>query len=181
MENCTSIEQSDFVKIQFKEIRHLLKEFSLKLVGRTNQSAADDLYQDTALRIIVKADKYRYQSSFIGWAKTIMRNIFIDNYRKETKVRMILESTPNQFENIPNGFSLKNSIEAKMEFDEIFFLVKSLPEVLSQPFLMKLEGYKYYEIAEELDAPLGTIKSRVFDARRKLTKLYNLNFKDKVS
>jgi RNA polymerase sigma-70 factor (ECF subfamily) len=130
---------------QLEKISPSLRAFSLKLTG--SEADANDLYQDTSYRIISNADKYTPDTNFKAWAVTIMRIIFINNYRKKVRRGVILDQTPNNYYLNSGGPGIENDGEMMM-------------------------GYKYDEIAEKLDAPLGTIKSRIFFARRKLQKMY---------
>lgn len=155
---------------QLDKISNSLRAFSLKLTG--NESDANDLYQDTAFRIISNADKYQPDTNFKAWAVTIMRNIFINNYRKRVRRGTILDQTPNNFYINSGTQAIENDGEAHMAYKELLRMVSSLPEDFKRPFWMAYKGYKYDEIAEKLDAPLGTIKSRIFFARRKLQKMY---------
>ena len=72
-----------------------LRAFSMKLTG--NEVDANDLYQDTAYRIMSNAEKYQANTNFKAWAVTIMRNIFINNYRKKVRRGTILDQTPNNY------------------------------------------------------------------------------------
>jgi RNA polymerase sigma-70 factor (ECF subfamily) len=155
---------------QLAKISNSLRAFSLKLTG--NESDANDLYQDTAFRIISNADKYQPDTNFKAWAVTIMRNIFINNYRKRMRRGTILDQTPNNFYINSGNQAIENEGESHMAYKELLRMVSSLPEDFKRPFWMAYKGYKYDEIAEKLDAPLGTIKSRIFFARRKLQKMY---------
>lgn len=155
---------------QLEDISSSLRAFSLKLTG--NAADADDLYQDTALRIMSNADKYQEGTNFKAWAVTIMRNIFINNYRKKVRRGTILDQTPNNYYINSGDVSVSNDGESNASYKELLKMVSSLPDEFKRPFWMAFKGYKYDEIAEELDAPLGTIKSRIFFARRKLRKMY---------
>ncbi len=155
---------------QLDQVSPSLRAFSLKLSG--NETDAYDLYQDTALRIISNADKYQQGTNFKAWAVTIMRNIFINNYRKKVRRGTILDQTPNNYYLNSGGQAIENDGETRMAYKELLRMVSALPEDFKRPFWMAYKGYKYDEIAEELDAPLGTIKSRIFFARRKLQKMY---------
>jgi RNA polymerase sigma-70 factor (ECF subfamily) len=163
---------------QLNKVNQSLRAFSLKLTG--NVSDANDLYQDTALRIISNADKYRQGTNFKAWAVTIMRNIFINNYRKKVRRGTILDQTPNNYYINSGDVSVKNDGESNATYDELVNMVGTLPEEFKEPFWMAYKGYKYDEIAEELDAPLGTIKSRIFFARRKLRKMYEIANKERA-
>ncbi len=155
---------------QFNQISNSLRAFSLKLTG--NDVDANDLYQDTAYRIISNAEKFRPDTNFKAWAVTIMRNIFINNYRKKVRRGTILDQTPNNYYLNSGAKTIENDGETTMAYKELLKMVAKLPEEFKRPFWMAYKGYKYDEIAEELDAPLGTIKSRIFFARRKLRQMY---------
>lgn len=155
---------------QLDAIGGSLRAFSLKLTG--NAVDAEDLYQDTALRIITNADKYRQGTNFKAWAVTIMRNIFINNYRKKVRRNMIIDQTPNNYYINSSDRVVENDGETSVGFNELMKMVNALPDDFRQPFMMAYEGFKYDEIAEELGSPLGTIKSRIFFARKKLQKMY---------
>ncbi|MCB0705984.1 MAG: RNA polymerase sigma factor [Saprospiraceae bacterium] len=155
---------------QLGKINQSLRAFALKLTG--NLSDANDLYQDTALRIISNADKYREGTNFKAWAVTIMRNIFINNYRKRVRRGTILDQTPNNYYLNSGEVGVANDGESNASYEELLQMVGTLPDEFKEPFWMAFKGYKYDEIAEELEAPLGTIKSRIFFARRKLRKMY---------
>lgn len=155
---------------QLGNVNQSLRAFSLKLTG--NLTDANDLYQDTALRIISNADKFRAGTNFKAWAVTIMRNIFINNYRKKVRRGTILDQTPNNYYLNSGDVAVTNEGESNASYKELIDMVATLPDEFKQPFWMAYKGYKYDEIAEKLDAPLGTIKSRIFFARRKLRKMY---------
>lgn len=163
---------------QLDRISNALRAFSLKLTG--NGVDAEDLYQDTAVRIITNADKYRPGTNFKAWAVTIMRNIFINNYRKKVRRNMIIDQTPNNYYLNSGDRAVDNDGETNVTFNELMALVDTLPEDFKKPFLMAYEGYKYEEIAEELGSPLGTIKSRIFFARKKLQKLYDESYRERA-
>lgn len=156
---------------QLERISQTLRAFALKLTG--NEMDAEDLYQDTTMRIITNSDKYLQGTNFKAWAVTIMRNIFINNYRKRVRRNLIIDQTPNNYYiNSGDNSTTQNDGESDITFIELLRMVNSLPEDFRRPFMMAYEGYKYEEIAEELGSPLGTIKSRIFFARKKLQKMY---------
>ncbi len=155
---------------QLDQVNNSLRAFSIKLTG--NQADAYDLYQDTALRIISNADKFKPDTNFKAWAVTIMRNIFINNYRKKVRRGTILDQTPNNYYINSGEHVIENDGISDASYKELLRMVSRLPEEFKRPFWMAFKGYKYDEIAEQLEAPLGTIKSRIFFARRKLRKMY---------
>lgn len=159
------------IQDQIDKVSPSLRAFSMKLSG--NMTDAEDLYQDTVLRIINNAEKYNPGTNFKAWAITIMRNIFINNYRKKTRRNLIIDQTPNNYYIDSGNVNVKNDGETEMGYKELMKLVNNLEEDFKRPFLMAYQGYKYDEIAKELDSPLGTIKSRIFFARKKLQKMYS--------
>ncbi|MFK7933025.1 MAG: RNA polymerase sigma factor [Saprospiraceae bacterium] len=162
---------------QINGISNSLRAFSLKLTG--NDVDASDLYQDTTLRIMTNADKFRPGTNFKAWAVTIMRNIFINNYRKKARRNMIIDQTPNNYYINSGDETVVNGGEGNVAYKELMTMVDSLPQDFKVPFMMAYEGYKYDEIAEQLEAPLGTIKSRIFFARKKLQKMYNARYHER--
>lgn len=151
------------------KISPTLKKFALKLTG--NEADAEDLYQETALRVYAKRDKFRVNTNFEAWSKVIMRNLFINQYRKKSRQNTYTDASHNQY--LLNG--LDNAVQSKgdsnMAYKELLLMVQQLPENLKSPFWMSYKGYKYEEIAELLDTPMGTIKSRIFLARKQLQRL----------
>jgi len=158
------------IQDQLMSVNSTLKAFSLKLTG--NAADAEDLYQDTAMRIIANADKYQENTNFKAWAVTIMRNVFINNYRKKVRRGVILDQTSNNYYLNSGDNSIKNDGEGNVAFGELLKMVNRLGDEFRVPFWMAYQGYKYDEIAERLDVPLGTVKSRIFFARKKLQKMY---------
>jgi len=142
--------------------------FNFAMMLTANRYDAEDLLQDTTLRVLNNQDKYVENTNFKGWVLTIMRNIFINNYRKGSRNQMVFDPTGDLFNaNIMENSKLENP-EETMNIKEIYFVINSLNEDLKEPFSMYLEGYKYNEISNQLDLPLGTVKSRIFFARREL-------------
>lgn len=165
-----AVERQKDIQALLAKITSSLRAFSLKLTG--NMDDAEDLYQDTALRIMTNAEKYNPGTNFKAWAVTIMRNIFINNYRKKVRRNLIIDQTPNNYYINSGNKTVANDGESVVTFNELQELVDKLPDDFRVPFLMAYQGYKYDEIAEQLGSPLGTIKSRIFFARKKLQKMY---------
>ena len=116
-------------------------------------------------------DKYAPGTNFKGWVYTIMRNIFINNYRKEVRDQIFVDQTDNQF-HINSLYESEEYItDNDYDTKEIYRVVHSLPRDYRIPFLMHLSGFKYREIAERLGLPLGTVKSRIFFTRQQLQTL----------
>lgn len=148
------------------KLEHILFNFALKLTR--NQEDSKDLFQETAYRAIVNQDKFQTGTNLKAWLFAIMRNIFINNYRKKIKHNVVLDSTENQYYLNSGKQTIKNSALSDIFMDELTVLVDKLEDGIRIPFLMHYYGYKYQEIADQLTLPLGTIKSRIFFARKKL-------------
>ncbi|NDV65468.1 RNA polymerase sigma factor [Bacteroides sp. 224] len=153
--------QKDLVSVQNDLFR-----FAIKLTA--NREEANDLLQETSLKALDNEDKYTPDTNFKGWMYTIMRNIFINNYRKVVREQTYVDQTDNLYHlNLPQNSGFE-STEGAYDLKEMRRIVNSLPREYRQPFSMHVAGFKYREIAEKLDLPLGTVKSRIFFTRQKL-------------
>ena len=136
-----------------------LKPFAITLTRDTE--AAKDLVQETMYRALANKDKYNVGTNIKAWLYTIMRNIFINNYRRKAKQSTIFDSTPNEFLLNLNQGAVTNDAVAKINLKEVQEAIHHLPEIFRNPFLLYFDGFKYHEIADMLGEPLGTIKSRI--------------------
>jgi RNA polymerase sigma-70 factor (ECF subfamily) len=107
-------------------------------------------------------------TNFKGWVYTIMRNIFINNYRKVVRDQTFVDHTDNLYHINQTQELEAESIESNYDIKEIRRAVNSLPSEYRIPFAMHISGFKYREIAEKLSLPLGTVKSRIFFTRQRL-------------
>ena len=133
-----------------------------------NQEDAKDLYQETAFRAMTNRDKFKPGTNFKAWTFTIMKNIFINNYRKKAKRNTIIDTTENQFFLNSGNKAVENDAGRNILMQELKMMIGELDESIKDPFMMHYTGFKYQEIADELDLPLGTVKSRIFFARKEL-------------
>ena len=143
-----------------------LKPFAITLT-RDNE-AAKDLMQETLYRALANQDKYNAGTNIKAWLYTIMRNIFINNYRRKAKQSTILDSTANEFLINQSQGAVANEAITSINLKEVQRAVYGLPQIFRNPFLLYFDGYKYNEIADMLGEPLGTIKSRIHFARKLL-------------
>jgi RNA polymerase sigma factor (sigma-70 family) len=143
-----------------------LKPFAFTLT-RDNETAKD-LLQETLYRAIANRDKYHVGTNIKAWLYTIMRNIFINNYRRKAKQNTIFDATPNDFLINYQQVTTDNGAESGIMLKEIQQAIYLLPEIFKKPFMLYFEGYKYHEISDMLEEPLGTIKSRIHFARKLL-------------
>ncbi len=134
----------------------------------SNRDDAYDLLQDTMLKVLDNADKYTENTNFKGWVFTIMRNIFINNYRRMTRSAVVIDKTADCYHlNLSQDSGLE-APEASLDAKEITAAIAEFPDKYRVPFSMHVAGYKYNEIAEKMQLPLGTVKSRIFFARQQL-------------
>jgi RNA polymerase sigma-70 factor (ECF subfamily) len=151
---------------QFDQLTRVLQGFAYNLTK--NREEAKDLYQETAFRALSNRDKFTPGTNLKAWLLTIMKNIFINNYRKKVKSNTIIDSTDNQFLINSGRNTIENDAESQILIDEITEMISNLDDSLKVPFEMHRLGYKYQEIADKLRLPLGTVKSRIFFARKEL-------------
>ena len=158
----TAIEFNNHV-LSFSE---RLKYFALSLTA--NKDDADDLFQETYLRAFRYREKMTDQRNVKAWIYTIMRNIFINEYRRKFKSSASISYTddPYQLDNDKSRYTVAGDEEFSVK--EIEKVINELDEEYRIPFMMHLQGYKYKEIADENNLLMGTVKSRIFNARQKL-------------
>jgi len=133
-----------------------------------DSDAAQDLIQETIYRALVNRTKYQEGTNLKAWLFTIMKNIFINNYRKKVKKNTIIDTTENEYYINSSSTIVKNEAENNFILKDITKAINSLSDEFKIPFMMHYRGFKYQEIAEELELPLGTVKSRIFFARKDL-------------
>lgn len=158
--------------IQFQQkllsLQENMMNFALMLTA--NRDDAQDLLQDTTLKVLDNQDKFVDNVNFKGWVLTVMRNIFINNYHKIVRVQTVVDSSADLYNLDVVNDSGFDSPDKAYQIKEITKAINGLNDDLKVPFSMFLSGYKYNEIAEKLNVPLGTMKSRIFFARQELQK-----------
>ncbi len=149
------------------EMEKKLRFYALSLTSDSER--ASDLLQETMLKALTNRDKFAQNTNFKAWVYTIMKNTFINDYRRNIKVRNSLGRISENFTRVAGAD--KPTPDSAFHSGEISDKISQLEEEYRIPFTMFLEGYKYKEIADELNLPLGTIKSRIFFTRKKLEKV----------
>ncbi len=152
----------------------MLHSFAYNLTK--NVEDAKDLFQETSFRAITNRDKFQSGTNFKAWLFTIMKNIFINNYRKKVKSNTIMDGTDNQYFINSVTVSTPNRAESDIMMQELTKMVDNLDESIQVPFVMHYQGFKYQEIADDLQLPLGTVKSRIFFARKELKDKINARY-----
>lgn len=178
---CVEVRQPIFVQLLIQKLKQMtnfefshkvnlhyspLRGYALKLTQ--DHEDANDLVQETMLKAFKNKDKFEEGTNLKGWLYTIMKNIFINNYRRMVKGNIFTDDTEGQFYINQASFTDKNEGERNLVMKEINTAIGELADNLKIPFLMSFEGYKYEEIAEQLNVPLGTVKIRIHVARQRL-------------
>ena len=155
---------------KIKEHQNLLNNYALQLTQNTDD--ANDLVQETFLKAMKYSSKFKKGTNLKGWLYTIMRNSFINNYRRITKRNTFMDTQEEQYIiDSAKTFNTYNEGEVKFMRKDLEDAIDSLPDDLRITFEMNAAGFKYHEIADRLNIPIGTVKTRIFVARRKLRTL----------
>ena len=156
--------------IEFNQVLMTNAE-SLKPLAITlthNAEDAKDLFQETMYRALANKDKYSIGTNIKAWLYIIMRNIFINDFRKKSKRNIIPDYTAEDLLFNSAKTATTNSGIASINMKEIQKAIYSLPRIFKTPFVLYFEGFKYNEISNILNEPMGTIKSRIHFARKLL-------------
>jgi len=153
--NAVLLENADF-----------LKPFAVNLTK--DNETANDLYQETLYKALANQEKYNVGTNIKAWLFTIMRNIFINDYRRKAKQKTLFDNTAGDYLINLKQVSVRNAAESSLLVKEINEAIHQLPDIFKTPFVLYFDGYKYQEIADLLGEPLGTVKSRIHFARKLL-------------
>jgi RNA polymerase sigma-70 factor (ECF subfamily) len=141
-----------------------LKLFALKFTN--HRESAEDLVQDTIYKALANKQRFSANSNMRAWLYTIMRNIFINDYRRKETYQTVLLKCCRRPDSVNVEFAIRSVFPVELEMKEIRERIHALPLVFKESFLLHIEGFKYDEIATMLDEPIGTIKSRIHFARK---------------
>jgi len=153
---------------QITNLQKNLEGYALSLT--TDSNNAKDLLQETILKALINREKFINSTNLKAWLYTIMKNTFINEYRRNKKANTFIDKTDNQYFLNNSKISEYSSPESKIAEKDIRKALSELSDDFKIPFEMYYNGYKYKEIAEELDLSIGTVKSRIFFTRKKLMK-----------
>jgi RNA polymerase sigma factor (sigma-70 family) len=143
-----------------------LERFALSLTS--NSEDAKDLLQETFAKAITYRDKFEDNTNLKAWTFTIMKNTFINNYRRAVKANTTFDNTDDLYYLNLNKETTFETPDSQYSVKEIQKTIDALDDDFKMPFLMHTQGYKYKEIADTLDLKIGTVKSRIFFTRKKL-------------
>jgi RNA polymerase sigma factor (sigma-70 family) len=162
-------------QIQFNNalinLQNKLHIYALKLTS--NAENANDLLQETLLKALTYRDKFAQNTNIRALCYTIMKNTFINDYRRNIKLKNYFEASIYDFQIQFSKDIIHAGPDIYFNTKEIYSIIHSLEDDYKVPFTMFLDGYKYKEIGRQLALPLGTVKSRIFSARKKLEKALN--------
>lgn len=157
-------------KVEFTQgilaIEQDLRRFAYKLTS--DRDSANDLVQDCVLHALDNREKFTYTKNLKGWMYTLMRNIFVNNYRRTIREMNLIDDTytlgqQNMIED-EDSERFASTYDIKL----LYRVIHSIPDDMKIPFQMFVAGFKYREIAEKLGLPMGTVKSRLFFIRKRL-------------
>lgn len=160
-----SMERTVFQK-KLLSLQSNLLNFAIVLTS--NRDDAYDLLQDTTLKALDNENRYTDSSNFKGWVFTIMRNIFINKYRRMVRSATVVDTSEDGYLLDSPGSDSAVTPDDSLAESEIRAAINSFPDGYRIPFSMHVAGYRYAEIAERMDLPLGTVKSRIYYARKYL-------------
>lgn len=151
---------------QLIDIEPHLQNFAYSLTN--NEDDAKDLVQDTLLKAMTNMDKFQENTNIKAWTFTIMKNTFINNYRRRVKANTIIDTTDDMYLINTSSVIPADHAETQQNTKEIVNAIKTLEPEQRKPFEMHVAGFKYKEIADHMDISIGTVKSRIFFTRKKL-------------
>jgi RNA polymerase sigma-70 factor, ECF subfamily len=153
-----------------------LQRFALSLTSNTED--AKDLLQETFAKAITYRDKFEDNTNLKAWTFTIMKNTFINNYRRNVKANTTFDHTDDLYYLNLKNETVSETPDTEYSVLEIKKSIEELNDEFRLPFVMHTQGFKYKEIAEKLNLKIGTVKSRIFFTRKKLMEKlhgYDLN------
>ncbi len=179
----TSFKDDEFVKETLPH-ESILYNYALKISG--NADDAQDLVQETYYKAYRYFDKFQKGTNSKAWMFMILKNSFINDYRKAKREpqKVDYELIQNFYENVKSDRAQTNNLDNdfynNLLDDELTEAINRLPSKMRETFLLcDLEGYSYEEIADLVGCPVGTVRSRLHRARHMLQELLFDYAKDK--
>ena len=149
-----------------------LRPFAMRLTRDSED--ANDLLQDTMLKAFTNRDKYTDGTNLKAWLYTIMKNTFITNYQRMVRRKTFIDTTDNLHYINSSNNSTDNDAYSSFALDDINMAIESLDSAYKVPFMMHVRGFKYHEIADRLQIPIGTVKNRIHIARKELKRMLSV-------
>jgi RNA polymerase sigma factor (sigma-70 family) len=143
-----------------------LKPFALKLTK--DMEDANDLLQETIVKAYTNREKFAEGTNLKAWMYTIMKNTFITNYQRMMRRNTFIDTTENLHFINSTDSQITNKAMNNFAMNDIQRAIDKLQDTYKVPFMMHFRGFKYHEIAEKLNIPIGTVKNRIHIARKEL-------------
>ncbi|MGL4631681.1 MAG: RNA polymerase sigma factor, partial [Leadbetterella sp.] len=140
-----------------------LKPFAMRLTK--NYEDANDLIQDTLIKAFINREKFMDGTNLKAWLFTIMKNTFITNYQRLIRKNTFIDTTDNLHYINSEDSLVRNNVYSDFAMEDINKAIGKVDVAYSEPFMMYFNGFKYHEIADKLDIPIGTVKNRIHLAR----------------
>lgn len=149
-----------------------LKPFAIRLTRDVED--ANDLLQDTMLKAFTNREKFTDGTNLKAWLYTIMKNTFITNYQKLVRKKTFVDNTEDLHYINSISHSTQNTAYSTFAMEDINKAISTIEDTHSTPFMLYYRGFKYHEIAEKLNIPIGTVKNRIHLARKQLKDLLTM-------
>lgn len=143
-----------------------LRQYAVSLT--MNLDDAEDLLQDTYLKVMQNENSYKEDTNLKAWVITIMKNTFINNYRRKQRSKVFIDQSEDLYYLSNSVSSNEDNADMHLYYTEINKKIQEKKEEQKKPFEMFIDGYKYQEIADEMNISIGTVKSRIFFMRKRL-------------
>ncbi|MCC6401329.1 MAG: RNA polymerase sigma factor [Flavobacteriales bacterium] len=153
---------------QLVGLRQQLYYFALSLTK--DRDDALDLLQESSLRALTFQEKFKENTNLKAWLYTIMKNTFINDHRRQKRTRVLMDSVERERTTV-RRVQTPATAESRMVRSELDRSLDQLDTTFREPFVMHHEGFKYHEIADHLGIPVGTVKSRIHQARQRLMRM----------
>ena len=151
---------------QLLDLEQSLMNYAYRL--KLGNDDARDLVQETYLKALLNRDKFVDNGYLKAWTITIMRNTFINNYRHNVLHNTHCDRTEESFYINQTKCSGSDNPDSIYSVTEITKNIEQLKDKFRVPFKMYVAGYRYREIANTINLNIGTVKSRIFLARKVL-------------
>ncbi|MBV6645484.1 MAG: RNA polymerase sigma factor [Cyclobacteriaceae bacterium] len=148
------------------QLTSALKPFAMKLTK--DYEDANDLLQETILKAFTNREKFSEGTNLKAWMYTIMKNTFITNYQRMMRRNTFIDTTENLHFLNSKESTTSNASQSDFVMKDINRAIGKLQDTYKDPFMMHFRGFKYHEIAERLNIPIGTVKNRIHIARKEL-------------
>lgn len=162
--NTITLSRSEFDNLINENMAYIYK-YAMSLTS--DHDEAMDLLQDTFLQAFRKRDRYKEDKNFKGWVMTIMRNLFINRYHKLLRFPQHAQTDKSLYFINKSGKVMNSGLE-NMTYDDVYKHIEALDDKYRSSFLMYYNGFKYTEISERMNIPIGTVKNRIHKARKLL-------------